>query len=126
MKTSEKFYDAAISAGSLVVDCEFCGKTYFATLEKGTYDEGELEGLREKAKKNPEKYIEYPNDYTIHWGRLNGKQFVYECCDEEIFKFENFIWQHRFIIASYIRARADEEKKEAEIEVKNASKLKGI
>jgi len=126
MKTSEEFYNAAITAGSLVIDCEFCGKTYFATAEEGIYEEGELEGLREKAKKEPEKYIEDPNNDVIHWGRINGKQFVYQCCDEEIHKFENFIWDYRYMIANYIKAMSIKKMNEAKFDVENADKLKDI
>ena len=126
MKPSEEFYRAAVSAGSLVIDCEYCGKTYFATENEGIYEEGELEELREKAEKEPDKYIEDPSYDTISWGILNGKQFVYECCEEEVAKFEQFIWNHRFIITSYIRAKADKLKSKADMEVENAKKLKDI
>jgi len=126
MKPSEEFYSAVISAGSLVISCEFCGKTYFATENENMYEEGELEELRENAKKKPEKYVEDTSRDTINWGILNGKQFVYECCEEEIVKFEQFIWNHRFVITKYLHSKSDKLKAEAKMEVENANKIKDI
>jgi len=95
-------------------------------LNEGTYEEGELEELREEAKKEPDKYIEDPSRDTISWGILNKKRFVYECCEEKVARFEQFIWNHRFAIINYLCSKSDKLKVKAEIEVKNANKLKDI
>ncbi len=40
MKTSEEFWRSFIDAGSLIIDCEYCGKTHFATYNENIYEEG--------------------------------------------------------------------------------------
>lgn len=74
MKASEDFWDTIIHSGSIVSTCEFCGKTHYSTEEENSFEEGELEELREKAKKEPDKYIEHSD--MVRWGTLNGKQAV--------------------------------------------------
>ncbi len=126
MKVSEEFWRSFISAGSLVIDCEYCGKTYFATWKENIYEEGELEELRAKAEENPEKYHEWSDADTISWGILNGKQVVYECCNDEVAKYEQFIWNHRYSIASYLKVRTDKMVEKAKMEKENADKIKDI
>ncbi len=49
-----------------------------------------------------------------------------ECCDDEIAKYEQFIWNHRYSIARYLSLRAGKLKTEAAMEVENVAKLKDI
>ena len=122
---SEQFYDAIISAGSTVIDCELCGKTHFTTTSH-SYEEGELEKLLEKAKAEPHIYIAHNDDDTIHWGYLNGKQVVYNCCDEcnkDMYKYEKFIWNHRFLISKYLNLMVEEQIKNTNLEKENADNI---
>lgn len=113
---SEMFENAVRSAGSLVIDCELCGRTHFATLETGPFDEGELEDLRAKAKKDPDRYVEDPGYDSVAWGMVDGKQAVIGCPCNGLRRYEDFIWGNRSVIAAYLRNRSEERLKSAERE----------
>lgn len=119
--TSEEFWDAVISAGSIVISCEFCDRVHF--VSEGAYDEGELEELREKAKKNPNKYIENGITDSIRWGHIDGKQAVYDCPCNGAKRFEDLIWHHRDMIVQYLTTRMEDRLKRAKDEVTSIKKL---
>jgi len=112
---SEDFWDAITHAGSLVIDCEFCGRTHFAGLNgRGYYDDGEFEDLEHKAERSPDQYIGHYDCDSISFGTLNGKQAVYGCPCNEVRRYEDFIWHDRSLIQKYLRARAERELRRAE------------
>jgi hypothetical protein len=121
---SEKFWDSVIDSGSIVITCGFCDRTHF--VSDGAYDEGELEELREKAEKYPDKYIENAMADSIRWGYIGGKQAVYECPCNEARKYEDFIWAHRHLIVKYLRGRTDAQLAEAKRDAKEIRKLKDV
>ena len=123
---SEMFWDAIIGAGSLVITCEFCGRTYFGTYSEGWYDKGELEDLRARAKKEPDKYIELCATDSISWGYIDGRQAVYECACNNVVKYENWIWQHRHLIAQYLMRRVKEMKRNLKHEETLTSQLEHV
>ena len=58
MPPSEDFITAVTGGGSIVTDCDLCGRTCFEDSEyAGDWEEGELERLRENADKQPDKYV---------------------------------------------------------------------
>ena len=124
---SEEFLQAVQHAGSLVISCEFCDRTYFATWCENDYDdEEELEELREQAKKEPDKYIEWGDVSSISWGTVDGKQYVLDCPCNGARKYEDWILRHRWIIAEYFKSRATKLKEEAEREVNLSEGLVGM
>lgn len=101
MKTSETFMDIVCDAGCCSsIDCEFCKRTHF------THEDHDFEALQEKAKAQPDKYLESSND-SIGWGYLDGRQYVYDCPCDSGHRYEEFIWRHRRIIAAYLKRRAE-------------------
>lgn len=119
---SAEFENAIVDSGSLVIDCEFCGKTHFASYDAHFYEEGELETLREKAKETPNKYIEH--DYSsVSWGYFAGKQAVIDCDCEQLIKWENMIWDNKYIITKYLLARNKRELEEKQHQNKEIVKL---
>lgn len=106
---SDRFMQAVCDRGALCsVLCEFCDRLHFVGAGHGDYNDGELEDLRANALKNPGEYIEH-NDYdTIDWGYINGKQIVYGCPCNSARQYEQWIWSHRYLIAKYLRLRAEE------------------
>lgn len=116
---SDEFLYELSHSGALVITCEFCNRTYFAY--KGDYDEGELEDLQSKAKKNPEKYIE-TSDFTS-WGTVNGKQFVIDCPCNGVKGIENWLWSHRYIVESFFRRKAQRIKEDAELQISTAASV---
>lgn len=114
---SKEFEDSIRHAGSLVTTCEFCGRTYFCTWEHGDYEKGELEELRTLAKKEPNKYIEITDANAQSWGYIDGKQFVIGCPCNSARKYEDWILEHRYLIADYFKDRAERLKKKLEHEV---------
>jgi hypothetical protein len=112
---SDTFMEAVCNRGALCqILCEFCKRTHFmGELSHGDYEEGELEDLRVKARKKPDKYIEH-NDYdSISWGYINGKQIVWGCPCNSARQYEQWIWSHRYVISKYLRLRAQELETEA-------------
>jgi hypothetical protein len=114
VQVSDFFNDAIANGSSLVIECEFCGRIYFG--DGGDYDEGERERLEEMAKVEPEKYIEC-SDFT-RWGYLGGKQYAIDCECNAAAKYEAFIWNNRFLIATYLKTRSRDELEDAKREAK--------
>lgn len=123
---SSLFEDILVDSGTIVATCEFCGRTHFATASEGHFDEGELEGLREKALKNPEMYFEYPEYDSISYGHIAGNQAVVPCDCNHLRKYENFIWEHRGLITQYLIKRTEQERKDAEMEAQQTAPLKEV
>lgn len=63
-----------------------------------------MEELVKKSKTEPNKYVQVDDD-TVIWGYLDGKQTPIECPCNHARKFEDWIWNHRHIIAPYFRER---------------------
>lgn len=79
MGVSDAFWDAWPAGGHIVIDCG-CGRTHFADTERaGDWERGELEGLREKAKADPEHYIAHGNADSISECQIGGRLYVWEC-----------------------------------------------
>lgn len=82
-----------------------CGVTYFND-DQGACDweQGELEGLREKARLDPEKYKAI--DYTVATIEINGNRYSMDCECGEAAYHEKFIVDHSRQIAEYLNGRA--------------------
>jgi hypothetical protein len=101
---SEAFIGAVVHSGSMVINCEFCGRVHFGNGLG--MDGGELQALLTKAKAQPEKYHQHADVDMVSWGSIDGKQFVADCPCNGARRLEDFIWQHRRLIASYLAARS--------------------
>ena len=101
---SEQFLTALISAGSICVDCELCGRTHFASATPGWFEDGELERLQAKAKEQPDKYIEHEGTDTVHWGFILSKQVVADCECKKLDEIEKMIWRDRFVVIEFYQA----------------------
>lgn len=123
---SSLFEEIVVDSVTIVATCGFCGRTHFATAHEGHFDEGELEGLREKAVKNPEMYLEYSEYDSISYGHIAGNQAVIPCDCNHLRKYENFIWEHRGLIIQYLIKRTEQERKDAEMEAQQTSLLKEV
>jgi len=114
---SDEFMEALISGGSIVTECELCGRVHFATWDDGAdWEEGELEELRANADKEPDRYIEDATCSSISWGYLDGQQAVWGCPCNIARKYEDWIWGHRELVTSYLRKRIRDQKRDAEME----------
>lgn len=115
---SSEFQGAFTYAGSIVVVCDFCGRTHFAnSANAGDWEDGELERLREQEREDPSKVMGWDAD-SIGRGVIEGREFA-ECCPcREIRRYEDFIWDHRYEILTYIqeRSRRNIERAKAEAE----------
>lgn len=120
---SEEFERAISHTGSIHVSCELCGRVHFATASPGYFDDGELEQLRKNAEADPIKYVEDGNSDSISWGTINGKQAVIGCPCNILSNFENFIWQHREIIASFLKAKTAKRLENAVRDVKTSETI---
>ena len=104
---SREFCAAVRDSGSCCqTECELCGRVYFCTGSgHGDYNEGELEGLKQKAAAEPDKYIAFEWD-VIETGYIDGRRVVVDCECHKLRRFEDWIWGHRNIIIDYLTARA--------------------
>jgi hypothetical protein len=119
---SEEFMRALTHTGSMVILCEHCHRTHFATSSDNWYEEGELEDLREKARRDPAKYVERGDCDSISWGTIEGKQTVWGCPCNTAGVYEVWIWNHRFLITDYLTARCNEDLRSARRSAENASR----
>lgn len=104
---------AFISSGGLSRECH-CGRVHFDDNEEsGDWDKGELEGLREKATKEPEKYI---GGTGVTDATVNGQHYVIGCPCNGLRRYEDFLWDHRRHIAEYLAERAKDQKRAADLD----------
>ena len=71
--------------------------------------------MREKAKKDPAKYIGWDCD-TIYWGQFDNQQVVYDCPCNKAKKYEDLIWKNRYVIIKYLKKRMEENFEVAKME----------
>lgn len=83
-----------------------CGITYFNGCDKDYFDEGEFEDLKEKAKKEPSKYIE--RDHDIGTLEIGGFEIVLGCTCNIASKYEKFILFNAEKIAEFLQLKAIE------------------
>jgi hypothetical protein len=87
--------------------CQLCGRVHFATAEDAIgYAEGELEGLRQAAEKEPDKYVEDAFSTGISWGYIDGKTAVVDCPCNGLYKYERWILNHVDVISRFLRSHA--------------------
>lgn len=112
-KPSEEFVSAFCHSGSIVATCE-CGKTYFSGCATSDFDTGEYEGLCEKAKAHPGKYIELDCSH-VSYISFGNNQYVVDCDCGKLANYENFIWRRRDEIMDYLMRRIEADYKLAKL-----------
>lgn len=103
-QASELFMDLVCSGGTPSIDCQLCGRTHFATGPLSTEDPVQIEEMRASAAKYPDKWLESGDD-SLAFGYLDGRQVVWNCPCHKMRRYEDFIWDHRELIAKYLKAR---------------------
>lgn len=106
---SEEFWDAITHGGTYWADCGFCGRSHYNS------DIGQSDCLEDEVAKllaDP-KAIEHSGGEWIRFGVLDGKQVVYGCCPDKVARYEQFIWNHRYLILRYLKDRSNRERREA-------------
>lgn len=116
---------AVICSGTNVINCTLCGRVHFAGIKNGAYDweKGEYKNLIEQSKKNPDKFRAHYDMDSISWGSFAGEQIVDGCPCNLARKYEKIIWEGRFVIADYLKNRAEELQRETEDEKGLAQKV---
>lgn len=109
-EASKEFLSVLSMGGCLVTDC-ICGRTHFATNDD-QFDDGELEKLREMAKKEPTRYIEDPDSDTVYVATFRGVNYVPDCPCGRLASLEELLWDVKDILLQYYRLRIDKEKVE--------------
>ncbi len=103
MSPSDEFVHAWSTSGSIVVTC-CCGRTHFASYNAADFDEGELEGLKQKTQTDPEHYIEHTDDGYVTYLHI-GQGIVADCACGKAKQYEDFIWRWRERIIEYLTVR---------------------
>jgi len=114
---SEEFRDALrknCGSGSISISCEYCGRHHFSEDpdEEGFFDEGELEKLREKQNRKPDKYISH--NHSPSFMTLMGKQYVPDCPCNSAKPFEDFLTKNTNLVADFYESLARASQREAE------------
>lgn len=90
---SDMMWDAGLGGGGVYV-LGGCGQDHTLPdhVTEEMYDRGEYQ--------------------SIEYVTIDGKNFVYGCdqCSEQLSKYENFIWDNRDYIESYLKIRGDQER----------------
>jgi len=116
---SHHFRSAVFTGSGLRVTCSICRRCFFCSW--GDYSPGELEELRDLAAREPERYFEV-EDFT-QCGDVDGKQIPLFCPCNGLRRYEDFIWDHREMIAQYLADRAKSMRTIASLEVATAAKI---
>ncbi len=98
---SELIMDVVCQEHSSSINCQFCKRTHFS------HEAIDVVELRAKAVEFPGKYLESEDD-AVAWGYLDGRQYVWRCPCNSAARYEDFIWRHRELIATYLKRRAAE------------------
>lgn len=125
-KPSKEFEEAVIHSGSILIDCQLCGRTHFGNDEGALIEklgEKEYKKLLKDSEKDPNKYVQHDGD-MVSWGDINGKQAVIGCQCNILSQYESFIWDHRYIIEEYFSSRAQKKLQEAKDTKNLADKVK--
>lgn len=105
------FLECFGTGGSLVIDCGACGRTYFGSQDQ-EFEEGELEDLLAKAKKEPDRYID--NEHYTHWVMFNGMAIVSDCKCGYVERTAKGLWSSRKPIAQFLKTIVEKERARVE------------
>lgn len=116
---SDAFVEAICIGAGPVRDCELCGRVHFD--QNGEYmDEGELEELLAKQKKEPKKYCSM--DGAVHDGYIEDMQVVVNCPCNGLRLYEDFILAEARLICNFLVRDANERLEEAKEDAQDAAK----
>ncbi len=135
---SDMFVDSiSYGGGSHNMTCGYCGREHYCPDSDNFYhndddpdDEEDayvhyLRDALEEQKNCPEGVIIHRNVDCVMSKDLNGMSFVVECPCNGLTKYENFIWENRHTIETYLKARTAQELQWAN-EKLTLNKLKGV
>lgn len=108
--------------GSIVADCQFCGRTHYDYTSSHNMDEGEYEDLERKRRSEPNRY--FSRNHTVWHTSVGDLQVVLGCPCNGLAILEKFIWGARHRIADYFEARAKVEMDHAKSSTAAAAKAK--
>lgn len=98
---SDLFLNAFSNIATISATCD-CGVTIFCSYaNEGNFEEGELDGLRARAIKQPKKYLEM-NCSSVRVYHFGDRQFVEGCPCGALRCYEEFFWDWRHSIIEYL------------------------
>jgi len=119
---SDEFMEAVVHFSTeSSIECELCERVHFVDREVNSYEEGELEELREQQSKEPDRYLSSGDD--ISWGYLDRKQVVEDCPCNRASMYEAMIVNNMSIISDYLSKRAERLARESQSESKLAKSV---
>ncbi|HPD81923.1 MAG TPA: hypothetical protein PK357_02375 [Candidatus Pacearchaeota archaeon] len=77
-KPSKEFEEAVIDLGSILIDCQLCGRNHFGSDEQALIDyigKEEYNALLKNAKENPDKYVQHDTE-MVSWGNIDGNRLL--------------------------------------------------
>lgn len=131
-KPSEMFVNAlsGFGVGSPDKECEWCGRVHLCVHSKDMNDwdyAGETweQCCERRHKEEPDNIILHYNCDSVSAHEMNGIMFVIDCPCNGLYRYEQFIWNHKDTIRNYLKDRIDFEYRIAEEQL-TINKLKGI
>ena len=108
---SETFLSSCDRFGSSEAQCD-CGKTHYALLAVDCTDAdySYQEYVLSQYEEDKENTVIHHDDNFVHTVLLAGRTFVIGCECKTLKKYENFIWEQRNVIRSYLKHRVKLEK----------------
>ena len=134
-KPSDMFINAlsGYGVGSPDKECEWCGREHLCVdsrdMNDWNKDDPDGETWAECCER---RYKEDPDNIVLHYGydsvsahEMNGIMFVIDCPCNGLYRYEQFIWNHKDTIRNYLKDRIDFEFRIAQEQL-TINKLKGI
>ena len=119
---SDEFEDAFMHDGGVHRVCEGCGRVHYASSAGYDFEEGEREDLDARRAKDPDRCIDH-GDESVGSVYLQGMQFVVGCRCNRLRRYEDFIWDNRRDIASYLKRRSEKQMRAAERDAEIAKQV---
>ncbi len=98
--------------GTPQAECS-CGRINYAGSSE-FMEEGELDSLRERTRKNPNRFIGHENYEAISVRTLAGRNFVLGCPCNGLKTYEDFLLTHPSEIARYFEEHSKEQLRRVE------------
>lgn len=134
-KPSEMFINSLAEGGvgSPDKECDWCGREHLCVDSRDMLDwpckDNDYETWADSCER---RHKENPDTVVLHYGydcveaqEMNGMMFVIGCPCNGLYRYEQFIWNHRNTIRNYLKVRIEQEHRWAEEQL-TLNKLAGI
>jgi hypothetical protein len=115
----------AFSRGATLcsAECQACRRIHFVSCRgHGDYEPGELEALKLRREKEPDKYVEWDTFDSIGLVNIEGKQLVVGCPCDPTKRLTTWIEHWADELTDYLRYYYEDQRKMAQAAVENGDR----